>query len=47
MTRDYQAPTVVELGDVEKVTEGNHFSRVDGNSGTTGNRGNGQGGVDS
>jgi len=42
---DYESPKVVELGPVESVTEGRHFSRVDGNSGTTGNNGNGIGGV--
>jgi hypothetical protein len=42
---DYERPEIVELGPVESVTQGRHFSRVDGNSGTTGNRGNGNGGV--
>lgn len=39
----YQTPAVEELGTVAEVTEGRHFSRCDGNSGTTGNRGSGQG----
>lgn len=42
---NYESPTVEELGDVAALTEGQHYSRVDGNSGTTGNRGNGKGGV--
>lgn len=41
----YETPSVEELGNVEDVTQGQHFSRVDGNSGTTGNRGGGNGGV--
>ena len=43
---EYEAPEVTELGPVETVTEGRHFSRVDGNSGTTGNNGNGGGGLE-
>ena len=39
----YESPEVTELGPVEAITEGRHFSRVDGNSGTTGNRGQGPG----
>jgi hypothetical protein len=42
---DYEAPQITELGEVEAVTQGRHFSRVDGNSGTTGNNGNGIGGT--
>lgn len=42
----YQTPSVEELGTVAELTEGRHFSRVDGTSGTTGNRGDGRGGVD-
>jgi|GEM_PF-2120519 hypothetical protein len=42
---NYESPAVTELGAVESITEGRHFSRVDGNSGSTGNRGNGKGGV--
>jgi hypothetical protein len=42
---DYETPEIMELGDVEAVTQGRHFSRPDGSSGTTGNRGNGKGGV--
>lgn len=41
---EYTAPNVVELGAVAELTEGRHFSRVDGNSGTTGNRGTGNDG---
>lgn len=41
---DYRTPAVEELGSVEDLTEGRHFSRVDGNSGTTGNNGVGSGG---
>jgi hypothetical protein len=41
---DYEAPEITELGPVEEITEGRHFSRIDGNSGTPGNRGNGRGG---
>lgn len=40
----YQAPEVRELGSIEQVTQGKFFSRGDGNSGTVGNRGNGNGG---
>lgn len=47
MTTTYETPAVTELGDVAQVTEGQHYSRVDGNSGSTGNRGNGNGGLDS
>lgn len=46
MSSDYEAPTVVELGDVESVTEGGPGSRVDANSGNVGNHGNGKGGVE-
>ncbi|WP_263018078.1 lasso RiPP family leader peptide-containing protein [Natronobiforma cellulositropha] len=38
---NYESPVLEVLGDVEAVTHGNHFSAVDGNSGTTGNRGRG------
>ncbi|THE65151.1 lasso RiPP family leader peptide-containing protein [Salinadaptatus halalkaliphilus] len=40
---EYEIPAIVELGAVEELTEGQHFSRVDGNSGTTGNRGHRRG----
>ncbi|MCU4743571.1 hypothetical protein OB955_19350 [Halobacteria archaeon AArc-m2/3/4] len=41
--KEYTTPEVQKLGAVAEITEGRHFSRVDGNSGTTGNRGNGKG----
>lgn len=41
---EYDTPAIEPLGTIEDVTGGRHFSRVDGNSGTTGNRGNGKGG---
>jgi hypothetical protein len=41
----YHTPTVRELGTIEKVTQGQFFSRVDGNSGNTGNQGDGIGGT--
>lgn len=40
----YERPSIEELGSVAELTLGQHFSRVDGDSGTTGNRGNGKGG---
>lgn len=40
----YRAPEVIELGSIEQVTEGGHFSVPDGDSGTTGNRGQGRNG---
>lgn len=42
---EYNTPTIEPLGAIEDVTGGKHFSRVDGNSGTTGDKGNGKGGV--
>lgn len=44
---EYETPAVEALGTVEDVTQGRHFSRVDGNSGTTGNNGVGNGGTGS
>lgn len=41
----YQTPAVEELGDVEALTQGGKHSRVDGNSNTVGNAGEGKGGV--
>jgi hypothetical protein len=38
----YRAPEVIELGSIEQVTEGQDFSVPDGDSGTTGNRGQGK-----
>ncbi len=41
----YEAPTVIVMGRLEDMTLGQFFSRADGNSGTVGNRGQGQGGI--
>jgi len=41
--KEYASPEIATLGPIETVTEGRHFSRVDGNSGTTGNNGGGLG----
>lgn len=40
---DYTSPALERLGTVEQLTQGRHFSSVDGNSGTVGNRGKGKG----
>jgi hypothetical protein len=37
----YEEPCIRELGQVATVTLGQFFSRVDGNSGSAGNRGRG------
>ena len=39
--REYVSPKLDELGSIEEVTEGGHFSVPDGCSGTVGNRGSG------
>jgi hypothetical protein len=41
----YEEPRIRELGHVATVTLGQFFSRVDGNSGSAGNRGQGKGGT--
>lgn len=38
---DYEPPRVDDLGDVAQLTEGQHYSNIDGHSGTAGNRGEG------
>lgn len=40
----YEPPKLERLGSIEEVTQGKFHSRVDGNSGGSGNRGNGWGG---
>jgi len=40
----YEPPEIEQLGSVEEATQGKFFSRADGNSGGSGNRGNGPGG---
>jgi hypothetical protein len=40
---EYEPPKLERIGDVREVTGGQRFSRPDGNSGTTGNRGRGSG----
>jgi hypothetical protein len=41
----YEAPSITVMGELHELTLGQFFSRADGNSGTVGNRGQGQGGV--